>query len=596
MSKRKQWSGVSMAAAVKGVEEGMGLREAPRLYNVPVETLRRRTTGSVAVDCRPGPSTILSEYEEERLAKYCLEMSEKGFGLGREDVMRTAFLIAEKSGRKHPFQNGKAGRAWFDGFCCRHPRLTLRKPEPLSYARAAACTSEKISEFFGKLAGTCAKLNILGKPMQIFNADETGISIVHKPGKVISELGKRVVWAVTSAEKGKTHTVMVCVSASGFVLPPMIIYPRKRISESLKEDGLPGTLYTCSDSGWINEGLFSRWFDFFLENIPPTRPVLLIYDGHASHISIELIEKSRAHNIHLLCLPSHTTHLLQPLDLSVFKPLKTNYSKACKQLLAKNPGRVITTNDIAGLVAQAWPLSLTPVNIMSGFKKSGIFPLNPGVITDRQLAPSKAVVPPVDASKESDTSTSQTSTSGTSDTSRASDTSSVNSTKTAAASSSDHLEEVLILPKPKPKKGQGRKRVGLTTHTQLISGSPFLSMLRKKKADKKEMEAQKKERAAKREQKSTAKKQRGMQRFTKKSDEKMQKITKTLEDLELSESDEFENSTESEEDNVVCQECGDNTEGMWICCDGCDGWYHLQCTELSDARNLPDLYICKDCH
>ena len=65
--------------------------------------------------------------------------------------------------------------------------------------------------------------------------------------------------------------------------------------------------------------LYLQWFDFFLHSIPPTRPVLLIQDGHVSHMSVELIELARANNIHLSCLPSHTTHILQPLDVGVFK-------------------------------------------------------------------------------------------------------------------------------------------------------------------------------------------------------------------------------------------------------------------------------------
>lgn len=70
-------------------------------------------------------------------------------------------------------------------------------------------------------------------------------------------------------------------------------------------------------------------FKFFVGNIPPTRPVLLIQDGHVSHVSIEAIEFARANDIHLLCLPSHTTHILQPLDVGVFKSFKTNFNKAC---------------------------------------------------------------------------------------------------------------------------------------------------------------------------------------------------------------------------------------------------------------------------
>ncbi len=134
--KRKLWSDESMVGAIKSAEEGMSLRAASRMYNVPLETLRRRVNGSVDIGCKPGPPSVLSKEEEDALAHYVIEMVSMGFGLSREDVMSLAFVIAEKSGKKHPFQNGMAGRGWFDGFRARHPELTLRTPQPLSYCRA----------------------------------------------------------------------------------------------------------------------------------------------------------------------------------------------------------------------------------------------------------------------------------------------------------------------------------------------------------------------------------------------------------------------------------------------------------------------------
>ena len=231
--------------------------------------------------------------------------------------------------------------------------------------------------------------------MQIYNCDEMGITVVHKPGKVVAEVGCHKVYAVTSAEKGKTHTILTCVSASGHVLPPMMIYPRKQTPPAnFREGAVAQTLFANSTNGWINSNLFMEWFEFFLANIPPTRPVLLIMDGHGTHISIDLIKSLPASGVHLLCLPSHTTHVLQPLDMGVFKSFKGNWSKACSKYLAANPGRVITSEKLASLVADAWPLSLTPVNIMSGFRKTGIYPINPSEVTDRQLAPSKVFQQP----------------------------------------------------------------------------------------------------------------------------------------------------------------------------------------------------------
>ena len=133
----------------------------------------------------------------------------------------------------------------------------------------SAANKDIIDDFFAKMEAIYARLNLLSKPMQIYNVDETGISVVHKAGKVITQVGRKNVWSVTSAEKGKTHTVMTCVSASGFVIPPMMIYPRKRMNEKLKQGAVPETLFECSDSGWINEGLYIKWFKFFLAKIPP---------------------------------------------------------------------------------------------------------------------------------------------------------------------------------------------------------------------------------------------------------------------------------------------------------------------------------------
>ena len=82
-----------------------------------------------------------------------------------------------------------------------------------------------------------------------------------------------------------------------------------------------------------------------MANIPPTRPVLIIQDGHSSHVSIELMECARANDIHLLCLPAHIMHILQPLDVGVFKAA---FSKPCKNYT--HPGRAITT-DVNAMLA-----------------------------------------------------------------------------------------------------------------------------------------------------------------------------------------------------------------------------------------------------
>lgn len=236
-----------MKNAVKAVEEGNRLREAARMFNVPVGTLRRRVTGAVPIQCRTGPKPILAVDEEAAIASYCVKMAE---GLTREDILRVGYLVAEKCGRKHPCNadDGVAGRAWLEGFMSRHPTLKLKAPQPLSHAQARNASDTQIKDFFEKLGGICARLN---KPMQLYNLDESGISTVHKPGRIITELSHKNVWAFTSGEKGKTNTILTCASASGQALPPMTIFPRKYMSEKLKEGAPPGTLFSCTE--WLDQ-------------------------------------------------------------------------------------------------------------------------------------------------------------------------------------------------------------------------------------------------------------------------------------------------------------------------------------------------------
>ena len=86
----------------------------------------------MSLDCRPGPPTVLTSEEEARLAEYCVAMADMGFGLMREGVMAMAFAIADKTGQDHPFNEGHAGRGWYEGFMARQTMFTLRTPQPLS--------------------------------------------------------------------------------------------------------------------------------------------------------------------------------------------------------------------------------------------------------------------------------------------------------------------------------------------------------------------------------------------------------------------------------------------------------------------------------
>ena len=84
----------------------------------------------------------------------------------------------------------------------------------------------------------------------------------------------------------------------------------------------PGAKGVMSDSGWSNSIIFRTYLeDHFMPHIRrgnyDNQPILLLYDGHTSHVSPQLIEWANSNNLILFVLPAHTSHLLQPLDVSV---------------------------------------------------------------------------------------------------------------------------------------------------------------------------------------------------------------------------------------------------------------------------------------
>ena len=88
------------------------------------------------------------------------------------------------------------------------------------------------------------------------------------------------------------------------------------------------TSYSLSNKGWVDTELFRGWLtDHFLKHAVGARPLLVLLNGHSSHYQSDLIfiRIAREHGVILFCLPPHTTHESQPLDASVFKPLKQNW-------------------------------------------------------------------------------------------------------------------------------------------------------------------------------------------------------------------------------------------------------------------------------
>jgi len=134
-----------------------------------------------------------------------------------------------------------------------------------------------------------------------------------------------------------------------------------------------------SDNGWTTDKLgvcFIKHFDHWTRHRTVSEYRLLILDGHGSHATPEFDRYCTEHKIITLCMPSHSSHILQPLDVGCFSPLKNAYSQLV-QKLARNGIFHIDKSDFLDMYYQARTAIFNEKNITSAFRAIGLVPFNP---------------------------------------------------------------------------------------------------------------------------------------------------------------------------------------------------------------------------
>lgn len=164
-----------------------------RQYGVPVMTLKRyarkQKQNYVEISYEPKyrKSKIFTDAEEEDLAKYLATASKLYHGLTPKNARTLAYQFANRNNKTIPEKwnvKQEASYDWFWGFMTRHKELSLRKPEATSLSRATSFNRHNVKAFFENLSRLMARFKF--GLQQIYNVDETGITTVYKPKRIIA--------------------------------------------------------------------------------------------------------------------------------------------------------------------------------------------------------------------------------------------------------------------------------------------------------------------------------------------------------------------------------------------------------------------------
>ena len=503
-----------------------------------------------------GRPSVLMLTEEREIVVTCQVLQELGYGLTRNIVTDVVTKFLKDSHRKSPFKDGIPGPDWWEGFLHRWPSLSQRKPQHLSAKRASAVSSATLHSWFSTVEGFLKKISLLKRTgpvadfsSRIWNADETGFCLGSTSKKILARRGARCVHEVGGASDHQFITVNVCGNAAGLKLPPFILYKGKHLYNTWTEGGPAAACYGVSQSGWMEEANYLKWFEMqfhvAVKHLLETGPIVLFFDGHYSHMSISLIQTARRLGVHLFCLPPNTTHVLQPLDVGVFGPMKQQWRTILKDYKLTTGARNITKERFPGLVKQLWMRSITQEHLRAAFRAVGLVPFNPLAVKPEHVAPSLDSVDSEATPLQGEFTATLT----------------LHCKETPIRAELRGYFRDVLRPAHEGNKSQRRRRVEMSCVGEVLTSDEVVQRI----------ERANEERAAKK----RSKKKKGKHQ--------------RMEDTEAA----------AETDDTYCEKCSEvyteEEADSWIGCDNCDSWWHYWCADLCAMLSEKDEWLCEHC-
>ena len=376
-----------------------------RDFGISRSILRARLQGRTSTKGTKTPNTKLSQPEEKALCRYIDRLDRINLAVRPEFILDAAnTILLEREKRTSSTRQGEGqdpiiltvNRQWVTRFLKRHG-YTKKRQKKLHSDRQASEDLDRVRQYFDQLQQVVQDHGIT--PEGIWNMDETGFRIgVGKDQLIVTKRSRAHYFALP--ENRESATAIEAISAAGNVIPVFLILAGQvHMAQWYQVPELDlETAIHLSPTGYSNDEISLHWirhFDQYSNKTSISAKRLLILDGHGSHHTKEFIQYCDDHQIIPFGLPSHLTHLLQPLDVVVFQPLKHYHAKAL-DLMVRDGLTNITKLEFLACIQGVRKQAFKRSTVISAFKKTGIYPFNPLPILqqlqDRQ--PQRTPTPP----------------------------------------------------------------------------------------------------------------------------------------------------------------------------------------------------------
>lgn len=389
--KMYDYSEDDMIRAYNDAKSGSSISAASKKYNVPYSTLAYKLAGKTPLERRrQGPKSILSDEQENILVIWIKDMAKAGFPVTVSQLQDSVSKLIVELQIENPFTNNRPGKRWNKSFQNRHPEISLRTTQNLTESRAAV-TAEALAKWFAEVMKYLSDNNlktVLENPQRVFNCDESAFFLNPKGNKVLAAKGDKTIYQKVNADEKECLTVLVTGNAAGDVPPPMIVFQYERIPRELAASIPENWGVGRSENGWMTGETF---FEFIANIFNPwlienqiEKPVLLFIDGHTSHLTLQTSKFCSDNDIVLVALYPNATHILQPMDVSVFRSLKLAWKTGVQNWRLENlENPKLRKVHFSPLLKKVLDTTLKKSLFENGFRTCGLCPWNPEAVLQK---------------------------------------------------------------------------------------------------------------------------------------------------------------------------------------------------------------------
>jgi hypothetical protein len=375
----------------------MSIHKAAQTFSVPHTTLHRRMMQQRSHEESRVNKHKLDAIEEQTLVRYIIDQDARGFPLrlsGVEDMAN--LLLASRDGKP-------VGKHWARRFVDMQPSLKTRFDRPYDYQRALCEDPEVIGNWFRLLSNMMAKYRIIDD--NLYNCDETGFMMgMITASMVVTRADRR--GKAKSVQPGNREwaTVIECINVNGWCIPPFVIVQAAyHLASWTTESGFPPSwVIAPTQNGWTDNKTGLEWIQHFNKHTKPKREAdyrMLILDGHESHMSAEFNQYCKDNKIIPISMPPHSSHLVQPLDVALFRPLKHAYGGEISNFIRASINH-ITKSEFFIAFKAAHNKTFTGDNIKAAFRGAGIVPWDPDSVISKLDVRIRTPVPSVPVSPQ----------------------------------------------------------------------------------------------------------------------------------------------------------------------------------------------------